>query len=217
VSEISNKAKMPRTSVDHLLKSLKSLNFVGQLTKKGVLVYSAVGPTQISKMLELKKESYNDIMPELQALSWKKTSQPNFRLFEGKNGIITAMNELLDDAQKDHGYRVFGSLEIFNIAPKFFNNFTARRIKEKIFIKNILPKSTVSESFVKMDHAKELRDLRLLSGSYSFPATQAMTNRKIYLFPTEGELFSLIIENDVLARAQQSLFDALWDRAEKIN
>ena len=140
--KIIEKTALQSYSVYNAINTLIKRGFVSYLQKSKVKYYRTVEPESILEYIELKKERYLKLLPELKARK-KQGGEEGVEFFKSFKGIRTLMIELLKDAKKGDIYRTF-SVE----NPEEYN-----KAREKVFVyikklwyqKKVIPKGIFHE------------------------------------------------------------------------
>lgn len=222
VNEIAKKADVKRSSTYVVLESLKKKGFVGISDDKKVQNYVASSPDLLlheaenrAKKSEEVKNKINNILSELKALHRGTKHRPKVKVFEGKQGLINAFEDTLNNKEKV--FRVASSVEnIVKILPDYFPEYVKRRVKLGIKMYGIHPRDEIARKLIKII-PKTDRIALIPIEKYKFPADIAIYDNKIGFMSSEGGGFAIGIESKELADIMKSLFDMAYKEARRLS
>jgi len=223
VSEIAKNTGINRSSTYVVLEALKKQGLVGISNDKKVQEYVATSPQALvysiekeEKKQEVIKKKINEIVPELKAISKEAKKSPKVRVFEGKDGLINALEESLDNNQEKL-IRLFSSAEnALNISPEYWDQYGKKRIGLGIRQVAILADNLAARTLFSMG-AKLYDAVLIPQEKYPFPVDMMITDDKIgYLTIENGSITTIIIENNQIADVMKTLFDIAWKESERM-
>lgn len=223
VSEVSKTANINRSSAYVVLESLKKKGLVGISEDKKVQRYVAVSPDLLlneaenrARKTEEIKNKISDIVPELKALHKDTKQKPKVKVFEGKQGLINAFEDTLDNKEKI--MRVCSSVEnIFKkVLPDYFPNYMQRRIKLGIKMYSIHPDDEIAQKIIKMI-PKFDEPVLIPKEKYQFSADIAIYANKISYMSLEKGGLSIIIESKEIADVMKNVFDLAFKEAKRLS
>ena len=121
VNEISKKAKIIRESTYGILKSLIEKGLISYVIKSGIKYFEAAEPKKLKSILKEKEQLIDNILPELEILKKSQVPKPNIKIFEGKEGIKTIMEELL--TSKEEILSIASNKNLKQLFEFYFPNF----------------------------------------------------------------------------------------------
>jgi HTH-type transcriptional regulator, sugar sensing transcriptional regulator len=221
VTEIAKHTHINRSSAYVILESLKRKGFVGISDDKSVRRYVAASPEIVLHAVRIKakkqeeiKNNLESIIPELRALHKDTVGRPTVKFFEGKNGLINALEDTLNCKEKL--IRITSDVEkIYSILPEYFPDYVRRRVKKKIKMHGIHPDGEGARHMMKHN----VLDVPVIipAKKYNLPAELVVYDNKIgYMSPLRGG-FAVIIESPEMAEVMKSIFDMAWEEARRLN
>src|SRR5438552_2037104 len=111
VLKISREAGIKRTTTYAVLETLKARSLIIVEIRGFKSLYVAEGPEKLEQMLELKKERFKEILPELKALAELKGGESFIKYYEGVAGVKTVYDHILDDLKPGDDYVVISDME----------------------------------------------------------------------------------------------------------
>ncbi len=219
VSEIAKTANINRSSTYVVLSSLKKKGLVGTSEDKKVQRYIATSPEMLFREAEEKsqkaeniKNKISDIVPELKALHKDTKHKPIVRVYEGKQGLINAFEDSLDNKEKI--MRVYSSVEgVFKLLPEYFPNYVQRRIKLGIKMYGIHPNGKIEQHLIKIS-PKFDEPMLIPPKKYKFPADLAIWDDKIGYMSSEKGCSTILIESKEMADVMKNIFDLAYEEAK---
>lgn len=215
VFEIAQKTEIPRATVYLTLEKMKKLGLVSALKKNNVLYFTPESTKRLSELLESRRQSLEEILPELNALIDIDSKKPTIRMYTGRDGVKIVLEDILETMarQKINILYAASHSELLEMLPKYFPNWQKKREAQHIRTKLILPEG---------DRAKhpfpsnELRETRYLPKGFPFQATVELYGNKIAVFSfRDKEIHSIIIESSPTVEMFAQFFLFAWEHAEK--
>jgi sugar-specific transcriptional regulator TrmB len=215
VDKISRKAGVNRTSAYPILERLKNLGLISQIKKKGKTVFKAERPEKFLHLLEEKKESINAIIPDLKSLFDISRGRPDVRFYEGREGLKTVLNSILNEAKE---VCIFGESESFIKAiPGWTEAYVEKRAKRQIKVRMILratPYAVQSIKKINSSHISQYLKVRMLPEAYrSDYSGFDIFNNKVVLYTFEKQNTAVVIENSYISKMMGTVFEILWEVA----
>ena len=223
-SQIAKATNINRSSTYVVLESLKEKGLVSISEDNNIQRYVGSSPdillfeaqTKAQKAQDL-KNNISDIVPELKALHKDTKQKPKVRVFEGKQGLINALEDTLHN--KENVIRLASSLEnLTKVLPHYFPDYLQKRIKIGITTYGIYPdnKNKLAESLAKKN-SKFDKAIFILPKKYPFLADMAIYDTKIAYISVEKTGTSIIIESKEMADVMKNIFDLAYKEARRLN
>ncbi|MBU4480370.1 hypothetical protein KKG48_02935 [Patescibacteria group bacterium] len=222
--EISRESGLNRTTVYDICDSLLQKGLISKYKKGSSTYFNALDPKNLINYLEREKEEsvkniekqkkkVSDLLPEFVSLqNIYSKNKPRVQFFEGEKG----MREAYEDTLTSKGMILaYANAETMHKGlPDFFPEYYKRRVKNKIFIRAIIPRNKLS--IERSEHNREeMRDTRFLQESeMTFSPEINIYNNKMLITSWE-EKIAIIIESKELADLQKLTFDLLWNTLPK--
>ena len=215
-SEISLKSKLPRTLIYDILERLIDLGLISYSIKDNKKYFIASSPKELIRILKEKESSIFEILPELLELERiKGVKRPKVSIYEGKEGMKTIMNDILNSQVKE--FLAYGSSRSsYEIIPAFMENWHKQRIKQKMIMK-ILYNHTeeAKEKVKKFKESLKLTFYRFIPMDLESPTATLIYGNKVVLQSWTKEPYAVMIEDKQMAKNQKSYFGELWKISKK--
>ncbi len=221
VDRIANHADLNRTSSYPIFERLKKMGLVGQGKKKKKTVFKAVRPEKLLDILDEKREGVKEILPDLKSLFDISRGRPSVSFFEGAEGLKTVLTDILNEAKEVF---ILGEGESFvNAIPGWIDAYIKKRAGKNIKVKMILRATQYG-----IDSIKKIRSsggglnnslqVRMLPEGYRIDYSGFdIYNNKVVLYSFEKDNHAVVVESTVIARMMKTVFESLWNEAEKYN
>ncbi|MFH1712645.1 MAG: helix-turn-helix domain-containing protein [Candidatus Jacksonbacteria bacterium] len=211
VSQISQKAKIPRPTCYDVLESLREQGIASTFIKNKTRWFTVEDPRKMVSLARQKVETLNQAMPELEALWGDAQERPQVRFYQGKDGIKQIFEEILQDGQE---IIAFNSVDdLFKTMGKYQLEFVKRRVEAKIPGRLILRDTPKGRERQKLG-PKELRLVKFIPDKYNFHGGMAVFGNKIAYFSFIKDYVAVIIESQELAQVQSAALQYIWEKAE---
>jgi sugar-specific transcriptional regulator TrmB len=205
VSKIQKETGLHRTHIYDLLEKLREKGLVSIFIESGKKHFQASPPSTLLSFLEEKKNTVKKILPELEDLMSLPKEETNIELFKGKNGLKSALQDVLR-TKKD--YCVMGSLKKFEEIikysfPHFLKEIEKNNIKERVL-------GDKKEKIIKIKGGK----YKFLKGDMLFPSSFWVYGNKVIIFIWHLPYFAILIKNKDVAKTYKNYFDFFWNFAK---
>lgn len=209
VQDIATQAKLPRTTVHEILRSLYTLGLVHFITKGRTQIYTAEKPTKLKKIIIEKEKRLDAVLPELMSLYKTSGMRPKIRMYDGLEGIKTVFEDTLTVSNKKL-YGILSMEDLYEIpGKKYMDDYTKRRIESGIKLHVVRSEQKDVEE-VWPSSKKENRELRYAADSLIFPMTVYLYDNKVSIMSSQKEHFGVIIESADFYNTLKNLFDLMW-------
>jgi sugar-specific transcriptional regulator TrmB len=204
-SRLSKLTKMNRTTAYLELGNLMKKGLVSYIIKDSKRYYQAASPGKFMEILNTKKEKMKEIMPSLKNLH-KAIDPFKFEVFEGKEGIKTFYQDILNHAGEVLAFGVTGNA--FEILKYDFPHFVKK-----------YEKAGVNARYLANESAKDLLKslpkykvkIKYLPKAYSSEITTIIYSNKIAIQSlVDDNLFVVVISDKKLSEGYRSYFEFMW-------
>jgi sugar-specific transcriptional regulator TrmB len=215
IEQIAKKSGIKRTTVYHVIDSLKEKGYI-EMSKVGKkTLYYALSPKKIGEVLEDKKRLFEKIMPGLLSITNDIEKKPKIRYFEGKEGI----REIYKDTLKYHGQEMLvwtteDILEYFDV-DWLWDYYVVRRVENKIWQRTIAPDVEYAKELRGLDE-KHLREMRFCDkDKFSMYVDITLYGGRFVGIMSFKDGLGLIIESEGIYKTLKSIFEMNWIMLEK--
>ena len=213
VSEIASESGVQRTFIYDLVRDMVKNGILSEVEIRGTLHYSALSIEKFKVLQEEKINRLESVMPEIKA--WVKTigDKPRVQFFEGTQGIQIALEDTLKQPQNGTILAFATAEGYYSQDQSFINSYLRRRIKKGITVRAIGPDIPVNREYLEKDK-EQLRETRLVDPKlYPFTNEIDIYQNKVAIMSLQGELLSVIIESESVAKTLRSIFELAWKGA----
>ena len=213
-SEIIKRAQLHRTTVYDVLERLIEKGLASVVVKNDKKYFEATSPKKFLDKIEeqkaglLKKEqAAKNIVFELEKIKKGKNEQSSVRIYYGKEGLKTVLEDIIIEGKDFVGYG--GELRFKDILPRYIDIWAEKRRKNKIYAKLIGSKGTKEPKW-------KMNELRAVSKDYFSPATTIVYGNKAIIILVEEPILIIQIESRKIADSYRAYFNLLWKIAKKM-
>lgn len=212
-ADIADHTNIQRTYVYHILDDLMDKKAVEKIKKDKRNLFRAQHPVQIKEYIQEQRDafiqserSFDAVLPQFISDFNLSNNQPGLYIFEGKEGVIKAYNELLQDKLDIDSIEDKGEMAAF--IPDYFPTFIRQRMKYKIFNRVIAP----STNTININSKKELRETRFVSvKDFPFEMDIKISARKIVMTTFKKDTaVGVVMVHPEIVKNYQILFNYLW-------
>jgi sugar-specific transcriptional regulator TrmB len=210
VHKVAQKAGISRTTAYDILGRLLREGLVSRVEKDGRTHIAAEDPARLLGLLDDRRRTVEDMLPELRLLHSRSSGRPRIRFYEGREGIGTVLHDTLRCRSK----RLDGILsmrDLFQVPGRpEMEQYVAARIAAGIQLRVVRSREKDVGSDVWPSRAEDLRELRYAPEGAVFTMTTWTYDDKVSIIASRREHFGMIVESAEFAEMQKHLFAALW-------
>ncbi len=177
-------------------------------------------PTLVNELLDRKqkkdrelKQEFSSLLPDLLSKYQRGDLPSHVRVYQGKGQYIGAFFGMLDEG-KD-GLDFFGSVDDFLnlISIEDQTEYLNERVKRGLSSRTLtLPGAHASR--IASEDKENMRETRILNGLNPFKASFHFFADKVIFWQPEN-LLAIKIEDDIITTMMKSVFELLWQNAER--
>lgn len=215
VIEIAEKAGIKRTTCYDILLDLIKKGLISETVQGKKKLYIGEDPEKIQKDLQKKESLLSEILPQLKSIHNVSGVKPKIRFYEGIQGI----KEVYEDTLKYSGeFLAFGSEDIIRtVGSEWMEDFIRRRIKKRIPVKAILPKTDYAEERLFKRDQSQLRATKLVDkNKYPFSIEIDIYGHSKVSLISSKEAMGVIIESSEIYNTMKLIFELIWDNLPEV-
>jgi sugar-specific transcriptional regulator TrmB len=206
-----------RANVYDTLNKLKERNLVYLSTKEGKQIFAAL-PTDL--ILNEEKDKLENLKSAMEYIKTTYVSgqTPKVYTLEGLNAIKSILFGLLEKKSTVWIYGLAENENIINVLnDRLINSFHIERIKKHIELKLLFYK-VPKEEIKTLSNLKftEARLLPKIQQSKTSQITQIVCDGVVYITLWISPIYTIVIENDVIAKEYLDLYDILWNYSKQV-
>ena len=204
---IAQKARIKRTTAYSILEGLVKKDFILKVKKEDHHQYLAENPKILAERFKAHQKSFENVLPELEAIHNKREIKPKVLFFEDMEGI----RKVYDDTLQENPEEIleFNTSEIFKAFDKFPLDYVEERKKKKIHALRIGPKDKLYSKRAQKDK-EELSQTKLIK-DFSIPIEINIYNNKV-AFMSYADKIGLIIESEPIAESMKKIYKLIWNK-----
>jgi sugar-specific transcriptional regulator TrmB len=198
-----------QNSVFHFcVNRLIEKGLVSYVKKGKVRIYQPADPDNFMVYLKGKEKEIEKILPELKAKQSLAKEKEEVELFEGKKGIMTMLNMMIEDGKKGDEFLFFtADVEERNEEiQKFYRKYDLRRKEKGLVRKGIVPAKM--KSLVKKLHQK---DMQLKFTDQPIPANTGIFRDKMALVSWGEKPKGVLIKSRQIVEKERNFFSWMWN------
>jgi len=203
--KIIGKSGLQSSSAYNAINALITKGLVSYIKKSEVKYYRAADPEAVLEYIDLKKNEYLKILPELKARQ-KKSEEEGVEFFKSFKGIKTLMIKMLKDAKKGDTYMniAIEDSEQYKIArEKVFFPIKHLTSQKKLIMKGIFSEKNRYPSTKSSKMQKRYIDEPL-------PPNTLVVNNKVAIISWGDEPSGILIHSREIYNKYVKFFEHLW-------
>lgn len=201
------------STVYHVLGSLREKGLISSVLKGKIKHYQAESPTCFLLFLEEKKRKITRILPSLRRMEAKPKEKQTAKVYEGMNGMKTAMNDIILTMRPGEEYLFFNvssdALKKEKVI-RFFRNYHLRRDAKGILVRGLTFQESKKE-MGRIHHGLKHSKIRYV-GEF-FPTGLIIYKNKVITLDWDT-LTAFVIQSDSVSRAYKQFFEEKWKTAK---
>lgn len=216
VSDIAKKTKINRTTVYPVLQSLEKKGLASEVQVGKTIHFQAAPPERLETYVERQKvvleehaARLKDIIPQIKSIQREEGERPIVKMFEGRDGAISAYEEfyqLHDKGTKD-GYFIFNrDLLDAEYTEKEKEKFAKIRIG-----KGVTPTSVYTRKAGDFPFISEGRRVRIDSEKYPLLCDITIIEDRLIISTLGSSAISILIKSTDIAKTLASLVSYIND------
>ncbi|MDO8584336.1 MAG: helix-turn-helix domain-containing protein [bacterium] len=218
ISRIAREAGLNRSSSYAVIRALAQRGLVSRVKESNGLIIIPISPTRLLDIHKEQQATLESQVDYLQRLFAFIPLEPGVQLHEGKEGLKTVLNSILNEAKE---ICVFGDGDAFRkMIPGWGENYSKRRSAQKIQTRLLLkatPETIGAAKYLRsseVDDKKGYSKIRLLPESLGIKGGFDVYNNKVVLYSFEERNVAVIVESKMISSMMKAIFEMLWSMAE---
>jgi len=216
VSDLVKKTGLHRSYIYDILDKLIDLGLVSFIIKNNKKYFNTENPETILKILESKKheikeseKEINKVLPELLKRQKIAIEKQEGRIFVGKEGIKSVLEDILKTKQDFVAFGAEGKFK--DIFKWYFDNWQRRRAKLGLKYKIIYNSKLKGKRPTK---EQKLVEVKFLPEKYEFPATIIVYGNKVTIIIWDVSPIGFVLESKKVVKSFLSYSHLIWKIAE---
>ncbi len=208
-TDIANKARLPRTTVNLVIKSLNERGLMNALLLRKRKTWVAENPEKLIIALHESEAALKTVLPELQSLRNDTGVKPTVRAYSGVEEIKQIMGDII---QTKHHFSTIMSWDdwVATLGKPFVDDFIEMRYRHYLRIRLLTPKTKLSVSLRQHD-AQEMRVTQFLPESIVINNANFIYGNKVSIISLNKKRpVGITIEDEDIHHTMTVLFESLW-------
>ena len=208
-TDIANKAALPRTTVNLVIKSLHEKGLLNAFLRRRSKLWSAENPERLVISLHESEAALKTILPELQSLRHDTGVKPTIRAYAGPQEIKQIMNDIIET--KHHVSAIVSWDDwVTTLGKSFVDNFIENRYRHYLKIHLLTPKTKLSMALKQKD-SQEMRTTQFLPESIAINNSNFIYGNKVAIISLNKKRpVGILIEDEDIHHTMEILFESLW-------
>lgn len=214
--QLATQSAIKRSTTYLQIEQLQDMGLMSTFEQGRKTLFTPESPENLDRLidkqkkdLELKQNILKKELPQLTQLFESAGERPLVRFYQGKEGIATIREEMLNIKVKQT-YVCFAADEmdlLFSEEEK--DAYTEKRINLGIRTKIIYTR----EKGAFVDNPSKLSERKCLAGNKTGLSSDIVIyDNKVAFFSMSGTVFGVVIESNKVRASVLTIFEALWDK-----
>ena len=215
ISDIAKKSGIKRPTTYNHIESLIRKQFVYKTTKGKRMLYVAQKPERLLSLLEEKRKAVEQLLPYLESLYTSTPRQPKIRLYEGREGVKAAYEEIFSTPYTI--YSLFSPEKYFQVFTKEENSRLFSLLKKAGGeINDLLEQSRAAQEYVKHEYRSTISHKKFLPDHVHFSTDILVTGDTVALVSLKN-ITATIVDDKEIAETLRELLRFTWRSLKNIS
>jgi HTH-type transcriptional regulator, sugar sensing transcriptional regulator len=214
IQNLTNKSNIKRSTIYEMIKSLENKGLISETIRGKRKVYIAAEPENLKRSIQDKQRLFNDMLPELRAITNTGSIKPKIMFFEGRNGIQEIYKDTLKSGEKMTLWISPIQSMLETIGEEFLNNYVEERTRKGIWVKSVYITTQKVSDYKYLDpktFEKTLRKIKFTPKEINIKNTMCIYGNRVAIISSRKELFGFVIESIDYASMLKVFHDLLWN------
>jgi len=208
--DISKRTKIHRPNVYDTLDKMIKKGIVTSSIEDNHKVFFPIEPKNLLEYLKQKEFELQEAVPEIEKFRAVAKKDRRIEMAEGIRAFRIIFNDLLE---KNKDIFVYGiPKDAVEKVGGFINDFHERRIQKGIIMKHIYNQDAGRR--IKYLNEMPCTEARYLPSTYDTTIMTMICGDTVLLTFWEEPIFTIIIENETIAKAYKQYFEIFWEEAK---
>jgi len=205
-NEVAKQTKINRSVIYSILEKLIDKGLVSYVLINNIRHFSSSNPNALVDFLNNKKEILSDLLPKLKSITDQEKQLINVELFQGANGGITVLKDIIREGKDYVSFGDEGSFQkiLGTLGEQYVRQLNEKGISEKI----------ITRKGIKLIGNAKKTQIKYLPKEFRFPTITTIYSNKVAIAIFDKPYYVILIKSKSLAFAYKSLFDGLWKIAK---
>ncbi len=212
----AKQAKLNRSTTYVQIKELMDMGLVSTFKIEKKTFFAAESPTNLERILEKKMKQVErqrdealTLLPELLRVFSSTGARPVFRMFEGKEGLMSMRNSILNSGEKEVfiAFSFDGMSKVFTKAELM--DWSTRRAAKNIHSWLLYTKTGDDIPLVPPQKIR-----RVDADRFPFTSDIYICGDTVSIASTSGQIVGMTITNAAIAKTLRSLYLLAWEHSD---
>ena len=211
ISDVCRTADIHRPAAYSAIRSLKTKSLISEAPHGKRVWYAAESPSQLRTEIDVLARSLQSAIPLLNGAYEKRGHKPVIRFFEGKTGIVSVFDDMVESLKKGDVFYRYSSLNAILTDGDKYISARYRRIRDEKQLERLV---ITNQRIAQGKKPRLEREMKIIPPSYDpfdYNITQIIYGNKTAFVDYNTDT-ALIIENAKIAEFLKKLFKLLYSK-----
>lgn len=222
VLDLSRKTKINRTTIYPVLDSLSKKGLINEVKIDNKVRFQAQPPERLETYVERQKVTleesakrlHGDIVPQLKSIQREEGERPVVKYFEGREGVISSMEELFETPITEKmQYTIYSR----DIVDKLFSDAERKRFVNIRLDKDVTSKAIYTHTRGDLPQGPRNVRARIDEKKYPISCDISIYQDKVKINILGEKLSGISIVSKDLAQTMKSLVNCIFDLKEEVS
>lgn len=215
---IAEKAQIKRPTAYFIIEGLMVQGLMSSFTIGKKQYFVAARPERLlelireeKKAVDQREESFRHILPQLESFGNRKADKPVVKYYEGKEGIVSMVNEY---TEKAHGQELSIAFSR-DVLETVMDKETLDQMSKDRHAHKIKVKSIYTNSKGNLPNRPHTQRMRLDAKEFPISCDIAIYEDVVRITSFKGRVLGIAIEDREIAKSFKAIFELAWKWANR--
>lgn len=210
IMQIADASRVKRTSVYHVIESLKDAGLVSIQVRGFKQSYRAEHPDKLKSLVNKRRDDLVKNLPEFEAIYNLSEGESTIKYYEGIEACKHVYEEFLDELTPKDFYYIFSNQTMWHQQdPEFYDAYLVKRAKKGIKPKAIFQQTDYKDVFKKNKISYSI-ETKYLPKGVELTSNLVVSPKKVVIHRVTPPIIAIVIENESVVQMQKEMFEIIW-------
>jgi sugar-specific transcriptional regulator TrmB len=211
--QIAQKSGLKRPTTYVIVEELMQQGLVSSYYEGKKQYFVAEHPDRLGDLLKQEQEELEKkqahlkmLLPQLQSINNRQTDKPVVKYYEGKEGVITMVQECNKTAYGQEVFMAYSQDAIMSV----FDEKTLKELSVTRLAQNVKVRTLYTWSGGELKNVPNTQDVRLSKEELPIDCELAIYDDKIRISSLKNRIVGVIIEDKEISRAFKAIYELAW-------
>ena len=213
VQQIARKADVKRPTAYFIIEGLMGQGLVTSFYQGKKQFFVAENPERLLELIDQERqevlrreENFKTLLPQLQSINNRQKDKPVVKYYEGKEGILSMVNEHTKSSKGQEAYTVYSR----DVVERFLNSQELDGIIKDRIVHRVKVKTIYTYSKGDLAPSPNTERIRLAEKDFPVNCDIAIYEDRIRIASLKDRFIGVVIEDKEIAHSFRASFELAW-------